>query len=407
MAIDPTLVVQDLAVVMVIALGVALVFYLLRLPVLVGFIIAGIIIGPYTPPAYLLHYPDVLNSLAEIGIVFLLFGVGLEYPISKLRSVGRTATVIASAESLGTFAVGALLGRVFGLGVIDCLFLGLAVSVTSTVTLSRLLEEMGVLHDSEAGLILWITVIEDVIVVSALGILQSAATTGSIPLTSTAIAVGVVVLFLAVVLVVGPRVVPAYVRSLARTGRGDLFIIGILALAFGLSIVSSLIGVSVATGALLAGVLIAESDYSERARGLMIPLRDVFGAIFFVSIGALMDIDLLPNYLLPIVVIILGIIGAKLVLTYLAALSQKVDGPQAWRTALTMSTARGELSLAIAQAGAESGATSPVVLPLVGVIVLVTSLVSPFVVRHAWRDRFVTPPPPTATIGPTLDGSMS
>jgi monovalent cation:H+ antiporter-2, CPA2 family len=385
MTIDPVLVIQDLAIVMVVALAVALVFHALRLPLLVGFIVAGIIVGPYTPPASFLLYPDVLNALAEIGIVFLLFGVGLEYPISRLRSIGRTATVIALVESLGTFAAGTLLGRAFGLGFLDSLFLGLAVSVTSTIILSKLLEELGVLRDREAGLILGITVIEDVIVVSALGILQSAASTGRVPLLSTALAVGLVVLFIALVLTVGARTVPNLVRWLAQRGRSDLLLIGILGLAFGLSILSSFMGISVATGAFLAGVLVAESDFAERARDLIAPLKDAFGAIFFVSMGALMDIGLLPSFLLPLVVIILGVIGAKLGLTYLAARTQGVSGPQARRSALTMSTSRGELSLAIAKGGSDIGATSPIVLPIVGAIVLVTAIASPYIIRYAWR----------------------
>ncbi len=387
MTIDAVLVIQDLAVVMIVALAVALVFHALRLPLLVGFIVAGIIVGPYTPPSSLLHYPDVLSALAEIGIVFLLFGVGLEYPISRLRSIGRTATVIASVESLGTFAVGAVLGRVFGLGFLDCLFLGLAVSATSTIILSKLLEDLGVLRDREAGLILGVTVVEDVIVVSALGILQSAASTGQIPLLGTVLAVGLVVLFLALVLLVGPRTVPAFVRSLAGTGRSDLLLIGILGLAFGLSILSSLMGISVATGAFLAGVLVAESDLTERARDLMAPLRDAFGAIFFVSMGALMNVGLLPNFLLPLVVIVLGIIGAKSGLTYLAARTQKVDQLEARRSALTSATPAGELSLAVAKGGSDIGATSPILLPIVGAIVLVTALASPYIVRFAWRGR--------------------
>ncbi|MCI4329197.1 MAG: cation:proton antiporter, partial [Thermoplasmata archaeon] len=196
-------VIQDLAIVMIVALAMALLSYKLRQPLILGYVVAGMIVGPYTPPVNLLSHPDILNLFAEIGIVFLLFAVGLEYPIARLRSVGRRAIVIALAESLGTFAAGTIVALGLGLSEFNSLFVGLAVSVTSTILLSQALEEMGVVRGSDAGVILGITVVEDVIVVSALAIIQSVASTGHLSVPGILISLGLVIAFLVGAIVLG------------------------------------------------------------------------------------------------------------------------------------------------------------------------------------------------------------
>ncbi len=393
MTINEVLVVQDLAIVMLVALGMALLCRWLRQPLLIGYILAGMIIGPYTPPASLIVYPDVLSALAEIGIVFLLFAVGLEYPLNRLRAIGRTALVIALAESLSTFAAGYLLGTAFGFPLYDALFLGLAISVTSTVILSSLLQDLGVIRAPEASLLLGITVVEDIVTVTLLGILQSTALSGHLSIDRIALSVGLVILFIALTLALGSRTIPRAVDRLNATGVSEVFLIAILGVAFSLAIISSLIGISVATGAFLAGVLVAESNSQGEAHRLMAPLKEVFGAIFFVTMGALMDIYLLPAYILPIAAFVALAFGVKLVSTYLAARQQRVSPPEARRAALSMSASGGEMSIVVAKGGSDVSATTPFVLPFIGALTVVTTLLAPVVVRIAWRDR-VAPSPP-------------
>ncbi len=385
MAISDVLVIEDLATVMLVALGMALLFRWIRQPLLIGYILAGMIIGPYTPPFSLIQYPDVLNALADIGIVFLLFAVGLEYPVSRLRSVGRRALVIALVEALSTFGVGFFVGQLFGLGYWDSLFVALAISVTSTVILSSALEDLGVLRTGDTTLVLGITVIEDVVTVTLLGILQSAHQSGHLSVVSLVVSVGLVVLFIALVLVVGPRTISPLIDRVRSSGLSEIFVIALVGLAFGLAIVSSLLNISIATGSFLAGVLVAESNSQAAAHEAMSPLKEVFGTIFFVSMGALMDIWLLPQYLLPIVVFLAVAFGMKLSATYLAARQQRVPADEAKRTALTLSASGGELSIVVAKGGADSAATSPFVLPFIGALTVVTTIVAPYLIRYAWR----------------------
>ncbi len=400
MTIDEVLVVQDLAIVMLVALGLALLCRALRQPLLIGYIVAGMIIGPYTPPFSLVQYPDILSALAEIGIVFLLFAVGLEYPLGRLRSIGRTALVIALAESLSTFAAGYLLGVAFGFTTYDALFLGLAISVTSTVILSSILEDLGVLNAPDTALLLGITVVEDIITVTLLGILQSAALNGHLSVDQIALSLVLVILFIAGTLAIGSRTIPKLVDRLHATGLNEIFLIAILGVAFSLAIISSLIGISVATGSFLAGVLVAESNAQADAHRLMAPLKQVFGAIFFVSMGALMDIGLLPRYILPILVFVAVAFGVKLVSTYVAARQQRVPAAEAKRAAISMSASGGEMSIVVAKGGNDIGATTPFVLPFIGALTVVTTLLAPVVVRLAWRQRPAPPTPPAAASAP-------
>jgi len=394
MTINEVLVVQDLAIVMLVALGLALLCRALRQPLLIGYIVAGMIIGPYTPPFSLVQYPDILSALAEIGIVFLLFAVGLEYPIGRLRSVGRTALVIALAESLSTFAAGYLLGTAFGFTTYDALFLGLAISVTSTIILSSILEDLGVLNAPDTSLLLGITVVEDIITVTLLGILQSTASTGHLSLDQIAFSLVLVIVFIGGTLAIGSRTIPKAVDRLHATGLSEIFLIAILGVAFSLAIISSLLGISVATGSFLAGVLVAESKAQADAHRLVAPLKQVFGAIFFVSMGALMNIGLLPNYILPILVFVGVAFGVKLLSTYVAARQQRVPVAAAKRAAISMSASGGEMSIVVAKGGNDIGATTPFVLPFIGALTVVTTLIAPVVVRLAWRDRRAPPPPP-------------
>lgn len=391
MAVEAVQVVQDLAIVMATAFAMAFVFHRIHQPPLIGYILAGMVIGPYTPPFSLVTHPEVLDLLAQIGIVFLLLAVGLEYPVSRLRAVGRKALVIALTENLATFAAGFFVAQAFGFSRFDSLFLGLAASVTSTVILARLLEERGLLSDGLAGLVLGVTVLEDIIAVSALGVLQSLASAGSVALLPVLLAVGLVVAFVVLTLVLGSRAVPRLIDLAARTGRNDLLLLAVLALALGLSVLSNLIGISVATGAFLAGVLVAESRSQASAKVLVTPLKELFGAVFFVSIGALMDIELLPAVILPVAALLAASIGVKYAATYLSARRERMGPTDAHRTALTLAGPRGELSLVVAKGGADIGATSAVVLPIVGAMALVTSFVSPYLVRLGWRGSGPSP----------------
>lgn len=267
---------QDLSVIMIIAGGMAMLSWRFKQPLIVGYIGAGMIIGPHTPPFSLILNLDVLNLFAEIGIVLLLFVVGMEFPIEKLRKVGRKAFIIALAEALGTFSIGFIVGQyALSFPFYDSLFLALAVSVTSTVIVMRVLEELGMIKEESSVLILSVAIIEDIIVISMLAILQSTSSTGGLSFADIGISVGITLAFIVGVLVIGSKTVPRMVDYVSRTNQHDVLVVIFLAVVFGLSFIAYQLGISVATGAFFAGVLIAESKSHSVSRVLATPIRDM------------------------------------------------------------------------------------------------------------------------------------
>ena len=397
---EPIAVVQDLALILLVATPVALLSHYLRQPMMIAYILAGIIVSPYTPTGVQISNVTDISVLAEIGIVFLLLAVGLEFPLSRLRAIGRPAFVIALSEAMATFVAGFLVGRAFGFSTIDALFVGLAISVTSTVVVSRVLEELGVLQHGSANLVLGIVIIEDIITVSGLGILQSVAVNGGLSFLTFLEAIVLVVAFIAITLTVGIRFLPPLVSRLAKVGRPELLLIGVLGMTFGFAIASSFIGISVATGAFFAGVMVAESDAQPQVHRLVFPLKELFGAIFFISMGALMDILLIPQYLFPIAALIVTALAVKFLATYTAGRGMRIERSLARRTAITVSASGGEMALVVANGGDATGATSDFVLPLVGAMTIITTFLSPYLIRFAWKDQARDPasPPPKPTI---------
>jgi CPA2 family monovalent cation:H+ antiporter-2 len=383
--IAATEVIQDFAIIMVVASVMALISYRLKQPMVIGYIVAGMIIGPHTPPFSFILHPEILNLLAEIGIVLLLFVVGLEYPIAKLRSVGRKAFVIAFSEAFGTFGLGFAVGQIIGMSLFDSLFIALAISVTSTVVLSRVLQEFGIAKTDVSSLLLAVTVIEDIIIVSTLAVLQSVASTGSLTIIDLATSVGIVLAFIAGALFIGSKTIPKFVDYVSKTSQVDVLVVAILGAAFGLSFIANQLGISVAAGAFFAGVLVAESKSQATARVLTSPLKDMFAALFFVSVGALMDVSQLPLFIVPALIFVATSFAAKFITVYLSARSQGLGYNTSIKTAFGSSASGGELALVVAKGGADVGATSAFVLPMVGTMTIITSFLSPYVVKFGWK----------------------
>jgi CPA2 family monovalent cation:H+ antiporter-2 len=379
------IVIMDLAIIMVVAAIMLGVTRKIKQPMVIGFIIAGMIIGPYTPPFSLISSIETVSLMAEIGIILLLFTVGTEYPIAKLRSIGRKALVIAISEAFGTFAIGYFVGQQMGMALFDSLFLALSISVTSTVIVMRVLEELGMIRDEAAYLLLGVAVIEDIIIVSMLAVLQSVASTGDLALQDIAILVGIVLAFIGGVLFLGSRTVPKVVDLIGRTNRYDLILIAVLGVAFGLSFIANIIGISVATGAFFAGVLVAESKTQAIAKIITTPIKDMFGALFFVSVGALMDIKLLPSFIVPALILIATSFAAKFGTVFISAkllgLGKKVSA----RAGFGLSASGGELALVTAKGGADVGATSAFLLPMIGAMTIITTFLSPYVIKFGWK----------------------
>jgi len=380
------IVVMDLAVIMVVAGIMIAITYKLKQPMVIGYILAGMVIGPYTPPFSLVSSIETINLLAELGIIMLLFVVGTEFPVAKLRAVGRISLVVALTEALGTLVLVFLIAQNLGFSFFDSMFLSLAMSITSTVVTVRILEELGMIKDRSSLLLLGISIVEDILAISILAVLQSvAAQGGEFSVLGIAISIGVVAAFIGSTLVIGSRYMPRIIDKAGKTNDYALLLIVILALAFGLSFVATGLGLSVATGAFLAGVLVAESKSAAVAKIITTPLRDMFAAIFFISIGALMDISLIPRYIVPAAIFILASFASKFLIVTGILAKAKVDSTTSIRTGLGMASAKGELSLVVVKGGQDVGAISSSLLPILGVVTIVTTFMTPFIIRFSSR----------------------
>ncbi|HKX21376.1 MAG TPA: cation:proton antiporter [Nitrososphaeraceae archaeon] len=373
--------IQDFAVVMIVAAIMVFVTHKLKQPMVIGYILAGMLIGPFTPPFSLVHNVGTINTLAELGIIILLFVIGTEFPITKLKSVGRISMIVGIAESLGTLLVTFFVARTLGFSQFDSMFLALAMSVTSTVVTVKLLEELNMINEKSSVLIMGILIVEDVIVITMLGILQSLALTAAVSFVDVLLSVTIVLGFIAAILILGSRYLPPLIDKLARTTDYSVLIIVILGLAFGLSFVAIELGLSPVIGAFLAGVLVAESNSAGIARVITIPLRDVFTALFFVSVGALVDVSKIPLFIIPALILIVTSFMAKMIIIIPVLIRAGYDTTTAVRTGLGLASARGEMSLIVGKGGQDVGAVSSYVLPILGVVTIVTTFVTPYILK--------------------------
>lgn len=379
-------IIQDFSVIMIIASAMAFISYKLKQPLVIGYIIAGIIIGPHTPPFSLILNQDVLNLFAEMGIILLLFVVGMEFPIEKLRRIGKKALTIALSEALGTFSIGFSVSFfILHFSLFDSAFVALAISVTSTVVIMKVLEELDIIKEEASYIVLGVAIMEDIIIISMLAILQSVSTSGDLSLVDILISISITLAFIFGVLLLGSKIIPKLINFIGKFHQHEVLLLVVLRLAFSLSFLSYQIGISVATGAFFAGVLIAESKVHAVTRILATPIRDMFGALFFVSVGALMDMSLLLIFIIPAVILVVVSIAAKFLTVFISAKSQGFSSVTSMKAAFGLSSSGGELALVVAKGGVDTGLTSAFLLPMIGAMTIITTFISPYMIKLGWR----------------------
>ncbi|MGP1674297.1 MAG: cation:proton antiporter [Candidatus Limnocylindrales bacterium] len=293
----------------------------LRLPVIVGYIVAGMAIGPFTPG--LIADAGIATELAEIGVILLMFGVGIEFSVRDLLAVRGIAVPGAAVQITVATLLGIGLGVLFGWGIGGGLVLGLAVSVASTVVLLRALMDRGELDTPQGRIAVGWLIVEDLFTVAVLVLLPTIApliggdpadpsTAALGPLGGLLLALGKALVFAVLMIMAGARAVPWLLLVVARLGSRELFTLAVLAIALGIAYVSSVVfGVSFALGAFLAGLVVSESDMSHQAAADALPLRDAFAVLFFVSVGMLLDPIFLVTHPVQIVAVLFVIMVAQ------------------------------------------------------------------------------------------------
>jgi CPA2 family monovalent cation:H+ antiporter-2 len=276
----------------------------LRQSAVVGYILAGVAIGPQTPG--FVADMEVVNALADLGVIFLMFSIGISISFHEIRRVGKLVAVGGTVQVVASIGIGWLVGMALGWSSVEALFLGAFTSISSTAIAARILSERAE-TESEHGIVTigWLAV-QDLLTIVLIVLLTSLVGPGGTE--EIVFAVGKAVLFIALVIPIGSRLVPKLFELLASFRRRELFTLGVVALTLGTAAVGSLFGISVALGAFLAGTLIADSDLSHQVMGEAIPFRDVFAGLFFVSIGMLVNPGLIVVSL-PAILVLLALIG--------------------------------------------------------------------------------------------------
>ncbi|HEU4605428.1 MAG TPA: cation:proton antiporter, partial [Nitrososphaera sp.] len=269
--------VGDLGYLLLVCSGVGALAYILKQPMILGFLIAGILIGPFGPFG-LIKDIEMLNNFTDVAIVLLLFGVGLTFPLSQLRAIGKIGTGIAVIEVLVMLAIGFGVGSALGWPFYDAMFLAAALSISSTAIIVKVLEEMGKMESSSAILMIGVLVIEDLVAILIISAMHSGIVSGSFELTEIMVTIGEIGLFIGGTIAAGVLIMPRIFALIAKLERYEITIMFALGTAFGLAFLSYQLGFSAATGAFLAGVIIAGSKFSEQISVMISPTREIFTA---------------------------------------------------------------------------------------------------------------------------------
>ncbi len=310
---------QDLAVILLISGVVALVFHRLGQPKLIGYVLAGLIIGPFTPPFSLIRDEHTIRTLADIGIVFLMFSLGLDFNLRRLRRVGATALVTAILDVGVMLWLGYLLGRAFGWSPLQSIFLGAILCDSSTTILAKLLRDMGRTHTRFAGLAVGITVVEDVLAVVLIAVLTGLAATGSVQTGAVALRLWELAMFIILVVIAGLLTIPRAFDYVQRLRNDELMVVTVVGLCFGVALLAVKLELSLALGAVLAGAVVSESRALRRISDLTDPLSHVFSAVFFVTIGIQLNPASLARHIGPIAAASALVIVGKFINTSVGA----------------------------------------------------------------------------------------
>lgn len=374
--------IQDLAIIMLVAGVVTLIFHQLKQPVVLGYLLAGVLIGPHTPPFALIHDQDTVHTLAELGVVFLLFSLGLEFSLKKLAKVGLAALVAGITEIAVMIWLGYQIGSAFGWQTMDSLFLGAMLAISSTTIIIKALDGLNLKNEKFAQLIFGVLIIEDILAIAILVLLAGIATSGHVSTAAVFATLGELTLFIIVSLIVGILTVPRLLNYIDKFRSNEMLLISVLGLLFGFCLLVIKLEYSMALGAFLIGAIIAESRQVKKIEHLVEPIRDMFSAIFFVAIGLLFNPSVLVDYALPILAITLAVVVGKVFSCSLGAFVAGQDARTSVKVGMGLAQI-GEFSFIIASLGVELKVTSDFLYPIAVAVAAITTLLTPYLIKSS------------------------
>ena len=371
-----------LTIVLCVAGATTVIFQWLKQPVVLGYILAGLLIGPHLPLPIVAD-PDIVHTLSELGVILLMFGLGLEFNLAKLFKAAPTAGITAVLQCSLMMWLGFLLATLLGWTMMESLFAGAVISISSTTIIAKAFDEQGVRGELRQFVVA-ILILEDLIAVVMMAILTGVSTGSGLSAHDLLLTLAKLGGFLLALVAVGLLIVPRLMRAVVRLGRPETIVITAVGVCFGISLLVQELGYSVALGAFVAGMLVAESGKTEQIEALVQPVRDIFAAVFFVAVGMLIDPVEVVNHWFAIVaftaLVVVGKVASVSFGAFMTGKGTKVS------VAAGMSLAQiGEFSFIIAGLGLSLGVIGGHVYPVAVSVSAITTLLTPALIRRSGR----------------------
>ena len=374
--------IRDLALILSAAGMTALIFKRLKQPIVLGYIIAGFLVGPHLSIFPTISDLPNVQIWAEVGVIFLLFGLGLEFSFKKLAKVGGAATITAVVEIVGMLGIGYLLGQFLGWNTMDSIFLGAILSVSSTTIIIRAFDELGVKNQKFAGLVFGALIVEDLATILLLVLLTTISISQQVEGMEMVSSVSKLTFFLVLWFLCGIFIIPSFLRRIQKFMSQETMLIVSIALCLIMVFLASEAGFSPALGAFIMGSILAETTLVEKIEHIFQPVKDLFGAIFFVSVGMLIDPQILVDYAGPIAIVTVVTIVGKVITTGGGAFISGQTLKHSVQTGLSL-TQIGEFSFIIAALGVSLKATSEFLYPITVAVSAITTFTTPNMIKYS------------------------
>lgn len=374
--------IQDLALILMVAGLVTLLFKKLRQPLVLGYIVAGFLVSPHMP--YLMSVVDKadIQTWADIGVMFLLFSLGLDFSFKKILKMGMAPVIAALTIIFCMMALGTGVGTLFGWSRMNCLFLAGMLAMSSTTIIYKALDDLGLRQQRFAGLVMSVLILEDVLAIVMMVMLSTIAR-GANPDGSMMIeSVGKIVFFLVLWFVVGIFLIPPFLRKTRRLMNDETLVVVALGLCCAMAVLSTTVGFSSAFGAFVMGSILAETIEADKITTVVEPVKNLFGAIFFVSVGMLVDPAILVSYAVPILVLVLTILVGQAIFGTMGFMLSGQPLKTAMRCGFSMAQI-GEFAFIIASLGLSLRVISDFLYPVVVAVSVITTFLTPYMMKAA------------------------
>ena len=374
--------ISDLALILICAGVMTLIFKRLKQPLVLGYIVAGFLASPHFALTPSVIDTASIHTWSEIGVIFLLFALGLEFSFKKLMKVGGTAIIAACSIIFCMIVIGMTVGWSFGWKSMDCLYFGGMLAMSSTTIIYKAFDDLGLRQQRFAGLVLSILIIEDILAIVLMVLLSTVAVSQNFEGGEMVFSIGKLVFFLILWFVVGIYLIPIFLKRSKKWVSNETMLILSLAMCFGMVVLAAKVGFSPAFGAFIMGSILAETVEAETIEKLVAPVKDLFGAIFFVSVGMMVDPAMIVEYMGPIITITLAILLGQTIFGTAGVVLSGQPLKVAMQCGFSL-TQIGEFAFIIAALGVSLNVTSSFLYPIVVAVSVITTFLTPYMIRLA------------------------